>query len=172
MLKNLFATALLITWSFAQSTQAGVMYDFSYDWGGGQSIVGQLEGDLQGDGDTIHVTDVLANIFTPGGPYTADTGADYFVDRNAGTTHDTFGIVSLSGFVMDFVLHRGSHGGSCGYVDSVCLFSSSSWVGGRNTGFSPDNWRIASSVPEPATLGLLGLSLLGMGVARKYRRLS
>ena len=172
MIKKFLAIAILALLPIA-GAQA-IVYDFSYDWGGGQYVSGQLEGDLQGDGDTIYVSEVFADIFTPGGPYYADTTVDYVVDQNY-PPHDSFGIVSLSGMLMDFVLHTGTHPGSCGNVDSICLITDLSYgsIGGTDLGYDLENWSISVAnvdVPEPAALSLLGLGLMGMGFRRKFKR--
>lgn len=173
MLKKLLAIALFAMAStFAAQSAQAALYNFSYTFNATESIAGQLVGDLQGDGNTIHVTDVFATITTPTGPYSVDTTGAYFVDRNLTSLHDTFGIVSLNGLIMDFVLHTVDHTGSCGASNSVCLVTPSvAFVGGRNVGYSSRNWNISSgSVPEPGTLALLSFGLLGMVLSRRATR--
>lgn len=172
-LKRFVAVATVVTMPaiFAQSAHAAMMWDYSYDFGGGQNITGTLTGDLQLDLDTIHITDITGIITTPSGPYNVDT-LTYYVDQNF-PPHDTFGIVSLSGLTMDLVLHRipTPHGGSCGNIDSVCLITvgNFAFVGGRNVGYDPDNWTIGRVVSEPSIITLFGLGLLGFGIARRRK---
>jgi hypothetical protein len=173
MLKKFIAlaTLVIVPTIFAQSVQAGMIYDFSYDFDGAQSISGHLYGDLQVDLNTIHVTDVWATIITsPSGPFSVDTTAGYFVDQGPNFSHDTYGIVSLSGSIMEFIVHTLGHSNSCGDVNAVCIGTRfGERVGGVDTGdYNASDWTI-SAVPEPSIIALFGLGLLGLGFARRRK---
>lgn len=147
------------------------LFTFSYDTGVGV-LSGQLDGILQGDGDTVEVSDIL------GIPQL--DGSDLFPMPFVGSLFDyemvlTFsgigpGIVSLSGSIMDIIACDVD---SC---DQGFLFSNilgdgifaSSFADGDL--FDSANWSLtAVSVPEPGTLALLGIGLLGMGMSRRKK---
>jgi hypothetical protein len=162
------ATLVIVPTIFAQSVQAGMIYDFSYDFDATQNISGQLYGDLQGDLDTLHVTDVWATIIATSGNFRANTDAGYFVGRGPDSTHDTYALVSLTDGFIEFILHAEPHSYTCrDDVDTVCIGTRfGERVGGVNTGaYNPDDWSIA--VPEPSIIALFGLGLLGLGFARR-----
>lgn len=81
--------------------------------------------------------------------------------------------VSLGGFFnQDFTLASNVPWQTVSHVLSVTNASSSSFIfnhqGGDNIGIMLDNVSLSTvSVSEPATFALLGLGLLGLGVARK-----
>jgi len=58
-------------------------------------------------------------------------------------------------------------GGSVGQSIGLELFVDSTPVGGGNGNGHIADFDIAPSVPEPGTLGLLGLGLLGLGIVRR-----
>ena len=55
---------ILLLMTCGNAVAAVVQYNFSYEVGNGEQIVGSLNGELQADGDTIDIIDLLSIDYT------------------------------------------------------------------------------------------------------------
>lgn len=151
------AVATVAMGAFTQAAEAA-SFNFAYTLGTGETLSGMLEGEVQGDNDTVVVSDITMLMFD-GSPL-FDIG---FIAADSNFTPP--GIVSLTGTPanMDII--------AC--PDSDCfegfLFNSTSFLSSfaGNEAFAPSNWSLTAksveSVPEPSTiisLAMVGGSLL------------
>lgn len=78
-------------------------------------------------------------------------------------TYSNFGFVTPQGYDDPLVVQYGY-----GANDKNASFGLSTWF--TNDSFLSDHWDInVTLVPEPGTIGLLGLGLLGLGIARRRK---
>ena len=88
-MRKLFAIAVL---AFCASAQASVIqYDFNYALTSGESISGSLLGELQGDGDTINIVELLGIAYSD-----PNIATHQYLDPWESNT------VSLSGDTLEF----------------------------------------------------------------------
>ncbi|MDJ0729140.1 MAG: hypothetical protein QNJ33_04025 [Crocosphaera sp.] len=148
-----------------ENSALAASFNWSYETAGGNIYTGMLEGDVQGDGNTINVTSVFMSQLNG-----SDLPETPIIRSSEGVLGST-GIVSLNGTTMDL--------GAC--ADSDCLsgifignlgtpfpaqFSTSVDFGDDFEEFNAGNWNIEEksivsppSVPEPS----LTLTLVGLG---------
>ena len=153
------------TTSLLGSTNAAfaAVFNWSYTTGGGDVYTGMLEGEVQGDENTINVTSVfmsqLDGVDLPETPTVSDEFGN--------TSNPT--IVTLDGTFMNF--------GACDDTSVICgtngifisttnnFFSTTANFGDDFETFNPDNSNIAEKplIPEPSlTLALVGLGISGL----------
>ena len=144
--------------------------NFSYETEGGDVLAGMMQGTIQADLDTVIVDSVSMVTFggypVPDAPFVTSV-SDYL---NSAVP----ALVSFSGSTMDFCAAiepcaiEGFLFGITG--EGGLVFNSSGDFGGVLETFAPERWSLSvKSVPEPATLALFGLGLIGLGVTYRKR---
>ncbi|MEA5509728.1 PEP-CTERM sorting domain-containing protein [Crocosphaera sp. UHCC 0190] len=149
------ATAISLT-AFTSPAQAA-LFNFSYTLIGGDVLSGMLDGDVQGDGDTVSVNSISMPLFNG----VAGPDLPFVVSNSAGPSLPA--TVSFSGSVMDIIACTNS---DCG---DGFLFDGSMYISGVSYGdafepYNPNNWSLTAkateAVPEPGSV----VALLGLGL--------
>ena len=141
-------------------------FNFSYTLENGDILSGMLEGEVQSDGDTVFVSEILMPMFN-GVPGIELPFVQSFIEQITGTLRNP--TVSFSGSAMDIVTCDSP---DCidgfGFDGNGVLIGSSIYSGGLSYGdlaepYNSDRWQLSSKdVPEPASvLGLLAVGALG-----------
>jgi hypothetical protein len=165
---KLLSAGVLVLSSMAANATS-LLWDFSYA-GTGVTASGQLTTDSVLNGGAYLVTGISGQrngesilALTPAG--TVNTSGGALFSNNllypAPPVLDYAGITfqTLSGYFN--LCFAGSGCGSSGYQD----------INGQTLAFTPVNLTV-TQVPEPATLGLMGLGLLGLGLIRRKKALA
>lgn len=159
-----FLTGTTASLLMSTSSAVAAIFNWSYTTGNGNIYEGMLEGDIQGDANTVEVTSVFMSQLNG-----VDLPATPVIRDSFGVLGST-GIVSLDGTITDL--------GAC--IDSSCLsgifigdfglpipiqFTTSPDFGNDSEDFNAANWQLTEKaavvgVPEPSvTLALVGLGL-------------
>ena len=168
------ALLFLLIASCGNAMAAVVQYDFSYDLSSGEQISGSLLGELQVDGDTIDIVDLLAIEYTGIGTFSGESLAFGGLDIWESNT------VSLSGDIIEFrtevpfaaspngLIWFSSGGGVAVFefvFDPISPDLQTAWsVDGETIDASA--WTIAA-VPVPAAVWLFASGMLGLGWLRR-----
>lgn len=147
------------------------LFSFSYTSENNQVLAGTVIGELQPDGNTVHVSTVedfatLDGAAGPSLPYIYK-----FSDWSAADYTDPIGILTFDGLGMDFIALTGSTGGDgfafcealttdCGSA-SVDQFLASAPFGGGSEALDVSRWQL-NQVPLPTTAVLLLVGLAGL----------
>jgi len=152
-------------------------FNFSYTNNEGDTISGELVGTLQGDNNTVIVSQIISNSFD-GTPGPALTSLDSFSDLDFGT-----GIaptVSLNGLVVDIVAFDASRTDAFGISTNPNygspVYASLGFYGNISSGepYNPANFTLTpvAQAPEPlTTLGSLTAAGLGVVLRRRQKQL-
>ena len=155
------------------SVEAGTIYTFSYELAGGSILSGKLDGDLQGDNDTVVVNSVSDLSFN-GAP-----AAGSFPYLDSVLNVPGLGlppVVSISGSFMDIIV-ADSGASFDGFLFNTprglgrSVYASSATFGGSIETYEPANWTL-TPVPEPSSIVMFSIGALGMMFARRQRRLN
>ncbi len=172
-------TCLFLALSFVQLPANAVPMYFDYTLSGGEFISGTLNGDVQQDGDTVAVSQILTFEYLS---INVDTSAYYvglfstlvtdFPDDNGP------GFVSFSGDYMDFASCDFE---LCGYGlliannspsnDNIAFGFENPFTFASNLGFNPDAWNLSTiptTVAEPSSLLLLLMGCVAFWGSRRY----
>jgi hypothetical protein len=180
MFKKFVATTLVAL--FASSANANVIINptvglnTSVNWGGaiGTGLFLPVQA-FGSPGNTAFIT--VANAGTidfsiSDGGIAGDAFALQLDGVNLAPTSGNFGANTrgpsassyFSAFYNDIVLSAGSHTFSLFFTDSCCS------SGGTSASFSAVTPSVAAAVPEPTTVALLGLGMLGFAASRRKSR--
>lgn len=154
----MYANAVPITWNYSGVCTHG-------DCGEVPSVTGTLTGDpnLFGDPDYLSefiIGEVLSYSFSFGGHVISGTGAigEYRLDASRNIIGGSMLFANLSLNFADV------GAGSWSFIDKDCHFI---FCHIDTEAYGSGSY--ARAVPEPATLSLLGLGLLGFGLVRRRR---
>lgn len=178
------ALTLLVAVGVPHEAQASpIQYDFSYDSGHG-ILSGSLMGELQADNNTILISSVLdfAKFNGVAGPSLPNVLSIYglfsksptFVPARTtldGSLQDIYALdrpfTNTPQLIEGFALIAGL----TGLPVSLQGFAGTESFGDNNTSYLAANWSITAAVPEPGSMALFGLALLGLAGTRRRRHL-
>jgi len=156
------------------SVEAGTIYTFSYELAGGSILSGKLDGDLQGDNDTVVVNSVSDLSFN-GAPA---AGSFPFLDSvtNFNIASGLPPVVSISGSLMDLLVANPAAAFDGFAFETSGVLGSPVYQAGPTFGstfetYEPANWTL-TPVPEPSSIVMFSVGALGMMFARRQRRLN
>ena len=168
-MKRVTLALLLVVLAPITANAVPVLYDFNFDLGADGVVTGQFVADLDAQNDT----NVAAFGFV---------NTNVFEFNFLGVTFDigTANVRRAAGFT-DFTGVGGSFTSSgtpgatlilntCGFIQCVAQWSIPGVDAGSFSGLRPGSVTRAVVAPEPGSLFLLSLGLLGLGVARTRRK--
>ncbi|MDY6782615.1 MAG: PEP-CTERM sorting domain-containing protein [Cyanobacteriota bacterium] len=149
----------------AMNAAQAASFNFSYTLENGDILSGMLEGEVQSDGDTVFVSEILMPLFN-GVPSPELPFVESFIEVITGIPGTP--TVSFSGSVMDIIAcdspacFDGFVLDSNGVFTGVPIYSGGVSYGNRAEPYNPAQWKLAAKTPEPASLlGLLAVGALG-----------
>lgn len=181
-------SSVALSFSLKETTPASAAtFKFSYQFGSGETISGQVDGDLQNDGDSVINLSNLAAEYSgkPGdtfsffAPFGESSKISFsgLVSNFFGFAKDPKTVTNESNFGFRLTTATGLLNGATvgNFYTSSTLISFPFGVNRREAEvFNRERWQLSEvkTVPEPGTivgLSLLGLSLLaGKTVAKKF----
>ena len=175
------ALTLLAAVAAPHDAQASpIQYDFSYDTGAG-ILSGSLMGELQADNNTIVISSVLdfAKFNGVAGPSLPYVFSVYSLFSQLETLLPAR--TSLDGSLQDIyaidVMFNSTQQVADGFALIAGLtgvpleqYGSGASYGDSGQSYLAGNWSIAAAVPEPGSMALAGLALIGLACTRRRQR--
>ena len=177
-MKKLFKLALICV-VFASSSAHATLFNFSYQLNTGDEVTGSLTGTLSG----AYVTGASnINVFLNGAALIGNgalfaTAWDPNLNGSGGWTNAIAASISTDAALNNFLFIDVDYPSATNFTNYFMMINAQTfsqaavWDGSYSAfdypTFSP-TWSL-TAVPEPATLALMGLALLGAGVARKRK---
>lgn len=140
-----------------------LLYSFDYTLESGEILSGEFEGELQADGDTLLVTDLLSIAFSGAPDLQLHTELFRNVVTLSGTGNSFTSLgptPALAGFVIPFQFSGQD-------LAAISLFDDFTF---RIDRYSPDRWRVTpltGAVPLPGSFSLVLLCLCLAGLHRR-----